>query len=743
MGGSAIPLHAYLLLIGLSHATRAAIRGTLREISFVFDHPAGIVPILTADALAAIVGPCKGLVKLTLPERKTAPPKCSTFSTDEEARFDVSLLPLVGCGLTEAACQPWVDAAFAGHSRLAVLHIPWADPLCPAIQLILPHLPGLVELHFLEVAPPHHPALLATLAQSCPGLQSLRLSVGDSPLPECALLGLAGTLKDLAITGRTHPAAVQVLARLAPRLVALERLEVAGDCALEVVRGLPRGACQLTHLALRDLRAPVLDDAHLPCCLESLRILTDDTKLGGPQRGSMTLAARMLVASQATLRSVALDIQTDDPAEYGALLTALNGATSRLAELSLRLDTRDAAPVLAGLPSQLEHIAIDGWCATPVNITRASLRTLRIAFNKAVYLTLACPALETLALSAYSGIALALDCPRLRTIKGLAAVTSLHCLAPMPHLVRADAAVWSGGQSSSSDPHDDRWTNAPPAWLVELAAHAPGLRELVPLCPIEDSLMGTLTRLEGVRLPLPTISLPATLERLDARVSAEAAGRLTVAAPGLHSLRLRSDPAAAPCPLRLTVRCPVLESLALEIPGLTAVAVDGGARLRALRIGRSDGLEGDSLMALLTRHGQRLERVHLPACSASCCAAWPQLATALGRLPRLACLELGAGLPRELALACPNLRQLYLTMDRFPFGDSPARPLVSLQIACPLLEELQGPFDKGLDSLETSPDDQGHRHLRRIGLVKWSSPQQQDLTYRFLGATVETTFKIF
>ncbi|KAJ4462576.1 hypothetical protein PAPYR_555 [Paratrimastix pyriformis] len=67
---SSCPLHVYIQLLGLSHAIRQSIRGTLHELSFPQPDPAlaDVTPTITTDALAALVGPCKSLRKLALPE---------------------------------------------------------------------------------------------------------------------------------------------------------------------------------------------------------------------------------------------------------------------------------------------------------------------------------------------------------------------------------------------------------------------------------------------------------------------------------------------------------------------------------------------------------------------------------------------------------------------------------------------------------------------------------------------------
>ncbi|KAJ4454205.1 hypothetical protein PAPYR_11154 [Paratrimastix pyriformis] len=222
---SPVPLHTYLGMLSLSHRTRLAVRGTPRELSFAEDHPDDSPRVITADALAAIVGPCMGLVKLTFPRRvcPDGPP------------------PLVGCGLAEAACMPWVMETFAGHCRLAVLSIPWAEPLRPAMGLILKQLPGLEELHIDDGA-----LLPPGLAQSCPRLQALHLA--SAPLATHAvLIPLAGNLKALAIPANFGD---HLFEGFLPSLRRLEDLEIQGRRATrDILEDIP-GASQLTRLSL-------------------------------------------------------------------------------------------------------------------------------------------------------------------------------------------------------------------------------------------------------------------------------------------------------------------------------------------------------------------------------------------------------------------------------------------------------------------------------------------------------------
>ncbi|KAJ4456489.1 hypothetical protein PAPYR_8216 [Paratrimastix pyriformis] len=69
---SSSPLQIYIMLLSLCHATRTAIWGTPRQLAFFCDDPDEEDPLIrqvttpTADALAALVGPCLGLVELTL-----------------------------------------------------------------------------------------------------------------------------------------------------------------------------------------------------------------------------------------------------------------------------------------------------------------------------------------------------------------------------------------------------------------------------------------------------------------------------------------------------------------------------------------------------------------------------------------------------------------------------------------------------------------------------------------------------
>ncbi|KAJ4454681.1 hypothetical protein PAPYR_10541 [Paratrimastix pyriformis] len=734
VAASPIPLHTYLSLLSLSHSIRTALRGTLREISFVLDESVGMVS-LAADALAAIVGPCKDLGKLTLPERQ---PKMH------------ALLPLVGCGLTEAACRPWVDEAFAGHSRLAVLHIPSAEPLWPAIRLILAHLPGLVELHCLHGRPICQ-RFLEALASSCPGLQTLHISTRHSAEePEVdftALAPLGGTLKELRLPSFTWQPGEETLAKLAAGLAALERLELYAGQERNLLGHIPTAtAGRLTCLTIstRTYGLGGIDPERF-CRLETVNLSVE----------SAALAGRLLTASQATLRSVTLTVD-DPPQPVFDALGVLGGLRSL--DLCLRGPTDDQtlAALPPGLLGRLEQLTLRGpECTGPVRLASSSLRALHLGVRGSE-LALACPALEELTLASlnFGGHyeSLVMDCPRLRSIMGLAVVRDLsRVVGPMSDLVRADG----------SDGHDCHWADDP-AWLPELLALAPRLQVLSGLCLTRPGDLGLLwsaaaaaltslrVEVEETAMPTgcpPALRLPARLELLEFIFWGEPAELcLCVEAPGLRSLRMLSRPTApvGPTKLRMTLNCPALEALDLEVACLAGVRLAKGTAppLRSLRVDTraATQLEAASLLDILTRHGDRLRQVFLREMGPLCRAAWPQLAVALGRLPRLASLEIPEDIAPQVALACPPLRQLYLLEPPTSFrpGGAPGRPpasLRSLVLDCPLLEELQAPFSDG--TLERFELTRPAANLRRIGWVK--DPWRERLRSRLPQAALEVS----
>ncbi|KAJ4456812.1 hypothetical protein PAPYR_7836 [Paratrimastix pyriformis] len=340
------PLLCYCQLIGLTHGIRSAIRGSLRGLSFqspvpLEDYPGAddycLAPCLPADALAAIVGPCKGLVRLALPSHNSRHPA------------------VLGCGLFDVdspeAATAWADEAFGGHSQLAVLEIPGAATLWPAIMWILPHLPGLEEVHYLQ-ARPLRARILNALATFCPKLRVLHLGQHTSAshyTRDFGLLGpLAGTLHELVLPDSTL--ADGTLRSLVSGLPLLKRLEVkSGGMALRPL------AQHLTHYTDNDLPAQNRGD------LAGLNRL--ETLAAGSFSGDDGYAP-VVAACRDTLRSLSLFTRAD-VSPGGGLLAALGGLArlTRL-KLTLRGEGGTLSAVLAALPpglleNQLEYLSLD------------------------------------------------------------------------------------------------------------------------------------------------------------------------------------------------------------------------------------------------------------------------------------------------------------------------------------------------------------------------------------------------
>ncbi|KAJ4460962.1 hypothetical protein PAPYR_2813 [Paratrimastix pyriformis] len=731
-----LPLQAYCQLIGLTHDIRTAIRGAPRVLSFQCPVPFDddedcdkdrycMAPCLPADALAAIVGPCKGLVRLTLPNNNRHHPS------------------VLGCGLFDdlknpEALEALAEEAFGGHSQLAVLEIPGAATFGPAICSILRHLPGLEEFHFLQ-ARPLPSAILVALAAYCPKLRVLHIALNqllwDDGPDFTALKPLAGTLRELIIPE------VELedgsLSSLIAGLPFLERLEVKGGD----IRLLRPVAQQLIHLTTGGSSPYCLDEAGI-CRLESL---------ASDSFASNHALASVMTACRDTLRSFSL-IASEEIAPGRELLDALGGLT-HLTRLKLALEDYGLAAFLAALPpdlleNQLESLSLVTSChsseARAFNFRSRSLREvdLFLSLHDSCTLTLACPSLEELALpfAWVRPYEFVIDCPHLRSLKRLQGNLS-HSTA-MPELVEAGEYGFYG--------------DCDPAWLPQLVAWAPPrlrhlsyvavsqamLAQLLAACP-------SLTSLKSIKLLLhPTttvrlgyiLRLPDQLEALDGSILGGEQGpaELRVEAPGLRALHLE-----VPSEMWMTLACPALVALSL-------VAVEGGSPSFVLAEGTDPPLRSlhlachssktsakksiASLLAVLTRHGSHLQHVSLPRLSDDD-GAWSEVAAALGQLPLLISLELHGVPTADLVLACPRLSHLAI----FPSGVEDGVGLRSLVLDCPRLEELKAPFGARLERFELVGEASGSRHINYIGDVDDGCPWKERLEGRFPNAYVSTT----
>ncbi|KAJ4454053.1 hypothetical protein PAPYR_11325 [Paratrimastix pyriformis] len=650
-------LQAYCQLIGLTHGIRMAIRGAPRELSFQCPVPIPedpcqptlvdvycAAPCLPADALAAIVGPCKDLVRLTLPHHNIHHPS------------------VLGLGLMEHdACRAWAEEAFGGHTQLAVLEIPGAGTFWPAIGQILSHLPGLEEFHFLE-ARPLRTRVLQALATFCPKLRVLHLTQHSSAQSYgqhfTVLKPLAGTIKELilpdAYIGRGP------LTALVQCLSSLERLEVNGGD----MRFLWPVAPHLTHLSTRDPFVGGIEEVGF-CRLESLT----------SESTSDNTYAKVLTTCRDTLRSVSLF--TKAPVFPLAPL----GGLTHLTRLKLTLRDRSVtlAAVLAALPpgvleNQLEYLDLElggDDCTKPAFIRSRSLREVNIRNHTRV----------------------TLDCPRLLSDERRDS-TDLW-----PELVLADGLNDNDGQAMTTDPRQTmicRLNNGPRFFELRLATTGP---------------------------PAFLLRLPEQFEFLDGSIEAEGQetqgppAELRVEAPVLRTLRLEVPPK-----MRLTLACPALGALVLTGGSSLVLAEGTDPPLRTLCLepirGRAPRRpKDDSVLAVLTRHGSHLQRVSL--CSRWLPPTdWPEVAAALGRLPRLFSLELPFD-SADMVLACPRLSHLSVSASK----------LRSLVLDCPQLEELWASFDSDLERFELTAD-----RITYIGGVKdsWKERLQERFPRAYL-----------
>ncbi|KAJ4462534.1 hypothetical protein PAPYR_506 [Paratrimastix pyriformis] len=629
------PLQTYMQLLGLSRAIRQAVRGFPREMSF--DETFGYEPLIPpADAVAALIGPCKGLTKLKF--RSVGAPYCSTY----------------GCGRTEAACAGWVDEAFGGHDRLAVLeYLPTFEE--PVIARILLRLPGLLELHFGHVDLSW--GLAEIVARSCPHLESLRGDSINDDLYIPNLAPLAGSLRCLKSPQYLFsPQGVETMSRL----TALGTVYLT---CFEATALMPIAA-HLTRLNVA-LNEDEWDDAMLPgpwlSHLERFKLREDSIRFTPRLAG-------FLAANRATLQRLRLWLKELDAAGLAALVATLNDLP-RLTHLQLLTDTLPAevdinTALIPGLPSGLEHLNLSFCCegepTPPLYITSHQLKCLHLhgIMHALGEVSLDCPALVELRLPTVVD-ALTLKCPRLRELHD--PPVWFDCFSvPMPDLETVVAWV-----------HD-------PVWWPHLLTLSPHLRRLslvgvrpclLPMLCAGTALVDLSLSLARFLQPLPNplvLRLPGRLETLLLLDLGNGSSPLdlTVEAPGLRRMQIITRSSDFECRLR----CPCLASfICADLTDasltnkasrcqITALELDDRARLRRLAI--EGHCKTNTLLDLLEQH-QGLRHVLLYAPEAA--SDWPRLAAALGGLPRLANLQLNIrNAPSPISLACPQLRILRL-----------------------------------------------------------------------------------
>ncbi|KAJ4459336.1 hypothetical protein PAPYR_4632 [Paratrimastix pyriformis] len=706
---SASPLLTYMQLLSLCRATRTAVRGTPRELSFCFDDDDDGVGLLVAevtvptpDALAALVGPCKGLVKLTLPG-------------GDEALLPLGRLP------EEAVCAPWVSEAFGGHDRLAVLEVPSVTSLL-LLPAIVSHLPGLVELRIggpdpdtvltrgIPLKDPERKnvpdslssaflALLEALGQSCPSLRVLHqtaMQLNDTDTDDYVLPNMEQLTDIHLLLG--GPGDVPVIPEFIAQLTSVQRLTL-DWCQNAYLRPI---APRLTHLRLV---GPVFaSGAGLAkvglCQLESIQM----------NPGRAETLSKLVSANRNTLRSVILDF------DEAAIIPPLNDLP-HLTDLTLLFASRKTPPHILDaifahltpeLLDRLEHLAVhlhcNGCLPTGPTIRLASrrLRTLCLGLRglqlSETTLELACPCLEALVLPEPSRDdpadlgGLELDCPQLRSIEGLPGTSCKHwAVTAMPHLARV--------RGIRSQPVLASYL------LTPIVNVAPRLRDLSPTVDVTKApdllarllASDTLTRLSlSLDAPdLPTHCCAAhSPDDLDYLRPRGPGFELVVDAPGLRSLTLH---VSSSCGVRVVLRCPALVALDLRMPPISHCLVDPTTPplVDLALVVPADPFGAESWVAdLVPLLGTRLRRV----CIEGPYFGWSQVFWALNQLPSLADLRLrGLASSADLRLLCPALKRLTLLDVRFRL----------LQFDCPQLEVLaiRGPLDCGVEPLWGLPPD--------------------------------------
>ncbi|KAJ4459993.1 hypothetical protein PAPYR_4073 [Paratrimastix pyriformis] len=695
------PLLAYVKLLSLSHPIRTAIRGNLRELSLINDSTTGFDLPAPSDAIAALVGPCKHLIKLSLSSRSH---------------------PLFICGPTEADYGHWVDEAFADHAHLIVLNVPDSASFLPALPRILSHLPGLVEFHTKAYVTGARDLLVA-LGRHCPKLEVLHIAGMAGGFTEAESLRLVGgSLKQLLAPFLL----VKGESKALECLPALERVHLGSyTTALLPI------ASRLTHLALDSGHIGDLAGAGV-CRLESLKLCCD---FADPH------VIRLLAANQATLRTVSFDLSNDScqPDAVPGLLARL-GALPGLTHLTLSLPDDEVVETLPeSILLRLEDLALSGGTFPgPTRIVSRTIRRLRLRGPiLCAPMTVNCPMLDELTVTqCESGpVPLVLNCPRLRSLDMTTAtpggISVEAFLSIMPGLTRAHCS----GEGE-------------PKWLFPLLTRSPRLADLQVAISRPETLSHLAT--DGAACTLRSLSLSLDLTGFPESVALQmpqlevlnvvfvrpvstsptmSAKNLTLACelPRIRSLSLL-DNASIPA-VHLTLRCPVLGDLLVAAPGLVSVSIAEAAPpppLRSLRLeGRQNALEGASLLALLTQAGDRLARLSIASLSPSCQATWPALQAALCRLPQLALLTLPDSCIPEISLACPRLLWLGIAPVRggaLIRGPREPQPAVrSLALDCPSLVELRAPFGPTLERYE--PAVGSARRLRRVAgvSVPWAA----------------------
>ncbi|KAJ4456374.1 hypothetical protein PAPYR_8413 [Paratrimastix pyriformis] len=663
------PTLMYLMLLGLNHATRTLVRGNMRTMSFsgihrdervrsFFPAPTTNTPpdpeddldlvdptrcasaaAPTADALAALVGPCTRLEELTLaPERA------------------------LWCGGREASTfAGWVDAAFRNHPALHTLRIPRMTGLSEkALCAILAHLDG--QLRVLEVNTASTPSpvpgpgddLLDAVAQHCKQVEVLRLGLRDVGQP--TQLRVCTQLRELLVTRarstfRIDPGVTAAMPNLA-QLQDVPVRPVAGVLDASEPPTTPDPPLEpLTELTITSGRRLLVGDAmarFVPVCHRWLAgplapslttvVLNDDT-------GTMPVAEFLTAFDGlAGLRHLTMLIRGPCPV---ALIPQT--LLDRLADLSMFWTGRDAQPVIAS--AGLRTFS----CGTAPGSAPGHPARVRLDCPKLAVLNVA-------TMKGWAAIEFQLNTPRLKAIRNLNKMCRVATLCPLPLL---EALSTERVHEVSQEQLKDILAAAGPL------RHIAGLQcnTLGELQEVVERWNPRLVTLQRIRLNLGkeggVLTLPpaSPLRSMELILSDESRGPLVIRAPGLVHLEL--DLGASKC---VTLDTPSLRHLHLRDRPCQQDAdvrlASPLSRLRSLRLACSEANHLGFFERLLANPLPQLRAAHcsllrLGASGVNKVLRW------LAAMPRLTTLSLAAVRVDVLDVTVlPRLARLQLAMSR-------------------------------------------------------------------------------
>ncbi|KAJ4458067.1 hypothetical protein PAPYR_6336 [Paratrimastix pyriformis] len=438
--GSAL---TYALIISLDHQFRSLLRGEAVQLSFnsdCEDETPETVRAPPADALAALLGPCRNLKFLELNSTRA----------------------VVGCGRAATHFGSWIDAAFAKHDRLHTFRLPTTNGLHEeAVLRILGHLPPDLTILSLPVAAQitEGSTVLSLIGQRFHNLTELSMGLPfpgslDSLAPACAHLSLLqlGTMRpiDPLLVGAT----------------ALARLHVQGHGYQASFASIPETLRELIvqqTLSGSQLAGPAARCRNLVTV--SLALAGETSALQGP--------IQALIQGNPGLEEVRLRLQSDS---YAPLLSIF-GMLTRLRVLRLHeLIVGTAGPTcdpaeVASLASRLESLALSTNRTAPLipcpgglTLRSGSLRNLDLNCTFADPLVVEAPALQTL--SVYSpGLVptvLTILAPALQTLSLDSVTCPLTVRAgPLTHLESLHTRREPGDESPPSTWADRLWEICP------------------------------------------------------------------------------------------------------------------------------------------------------------------------------------------------------------------------------------------------------------------------------------------